>query len=372
MSNEPDIKAAALWFIEQGFLIVPVPFRAKDVSDGGRIKGWQDWRITRDKVDEYFNGEPSNVGILTGDEHGTTDIDLDCTEAITVARLLLPETGFVFGRTSKPRSHYFYRSDPPIRYRKFNDPTRGAEDDKACILEIRGQASSGKPGQQTVVPPSVHVSGEAIRFEPGMSRIPANIDRDELQRAVELTAAAALLARHWPQRGARHEAGLALGGMLARGGMTLEEAKQFGRALYQAVDGHDSSKVGRIEQEISDSYRKVSAAFETTGFRRLTDMVDAKVAKRAGEWLRLKIGPSEPPHRAELADDWPKPIPFVQTIPAPFPTDCVPGGLATWPAPSLTAPKPPSSWPHWSVWLSVPLVLRPRRKSQRRLDMSSR
>jgi hypothetical protein len=63
---------------------------------------------------QYFNGAAQNIGLLLGDKFGSTDVDCDCPEAIMGARKLLPETGLIFGRRSKPFSHYLYRSDPAV------------------------------------------------------------------------------------------------------------------------------------------------------------------------------------------------------------------------------------------------------------------
>src|SRR3954447_24759278 len=91
----------------------------------------------------------------------------------------------------------------------------------------RGSSSDGSIGLHTVVPPSIHETGELVRFEEGFDRTPANIDADVLTSAVRKVAAAALLARHWPTRGSRHQAFLALAGVFARAESSLEEAKPF-------------------------------------------------------------------------------------------------------------------------------------------------
>ena len=70
----------------------------------------------------YFNGNPQNISLHPGDKYGSTDVDCDCPEAIAAARDLLPETGLIFGRQSKPFSHSLYRSDPAVRTEQFTDP----------------------------------------------------------------------------------------------------------------------------------------------------------------------------------------------------------------------------------------------------------
>jgi hypothetical protein len=106
-----------------------------------------------------------------GDKFGSTDVDCDCPEASRAARKLLPETGLIFGRQSKPFSHFFYRSDPPVRTVQFIDPL-----DDSTLVELRGLSCDGSVGLQTVVPQSIHETGEPVRFEQGFEGIPANVD----------------------------------------------------------------------------------------------------------------------------------------------------------------------------------------------------
>ena len=205
----------AIMWIRRGFAPIPVPHRSKRPV----LNGWEQLEITLDRAAQYFNGAAHNVGLLLGDKSGSTDVDCDCPEAITAARELLPATGLIFGRQSKPFSHYLYRTDPPVRTQRFHDPL-----EHAMLIELRGLSSDGSIGLQTVVPPSIHESGEAVRFEQGFDGTPANIDADVLVSAVRRVAVAALLSRHWPTKGARHHAFLALAGILARSEWSLDDA----------------------------------------------------------------------------------------------------------------------------------------------------
>jgi hypothetical protein len=146
---------AALRYIQEGFYPIPVPYRSKRPI----LKGWPGLRITPEDVHDYFNGRPQNIGMLLG-EAGATDIDCDAPEAVSAAAFLLPETGFVYGRHSKPASHRMYFTDPPGRSEKFIDPT-----DKCTLLEFRCRKGDGTVGFQSIVPPSTHKdTGEATRF----------------------------------------------------------------------------------------------------------------------------------------------------------------------------------------------------------------
>lgn len=270
--------AAARAYIERGFLVVPIPYRDKRPV----LERWQELRLTKEELPQFFNGGPQNVGILLG-HLGLADIDCDCPEARTAAALLLPQTGMVFGRSSNPQSHYLYRSEPPVRARQFRDPG-----DKKALVELRGLKADGSIGLQTVVPPSVHKeTGEPIQFELGNNGDPAKVAAEGLVTAVERVAAAALLARHWPERGARHHAMLALAGILCRAEWPLEEAKQFCKALYQTVPTHDPQAIGRSEREVGDTYGKHASGGETTGIPTLTELVGGKTVQRALEWLRI-------------------------------------------------------------------------------------
>jgi hypothetical protein len=206
---------AAIAWIQKGFSPVPVPYRWKRPI----LQGWEQLEITTEAATHYFNGKSQNIGLHLGDKYGSADVDCDCPEAITAARELLPETGMIFGRQAKPFSHFFYRTDPRVRTQQFHDPL-----DHATLIELGGLSSDGSIGLQTVVPPSIHETGEPVRFEQGFDDTPANIDPDVLVSAVRKVAAAALLSRHWPSKGSRHHAFLALAGVLARGEWTLEDA----------------------------------------------------------------------------------------------------------------------------------------------------
>jgi P4 family phage/plasmid primase-like protien len=271
--------AAAVDWIERGHFIVPIPDRKKAPIH----KGWQKLRIPEADVPKYFTGAAQNIGVLLGEPYGAADLDLDSAAAIAAAAILAPDTGLKFGRASKRASHYFYRCDPPRPGKKYLDPT-----DKTCICELRCLKSDGTVGLQTVVPPSVHVGGEAIQFEPGFDGEPANIDFDELARRVAHIAAAALFARHWPAAGqGRHECELALAGCLARAGWSIDAAEQFVVATYRAVPDHDRSKFDRVRASVLSSFAKKGGNLPTTGYTTLAAAVGAAVAKAAMVWLGI-------------------------------------------------------------------------------------
>jgi len=265
---------AALWWTEQSFSPVPVPIRSKAPV----LSGWPNLRITSANVAEYFNGAAQNVGLLLG-LNDAADCDLDTPQAISVAPAFLPITGIIFGRASKPRSHWIYRS-PGLRAKKFLDPTKSNS-----ILELRGLKTDGSIGLQTVVPPGVHESGEAIEFvEQGA---PTVVAPDVLTAAAAKIAAAALLAKYWPAHG-RHDAMLALAGVLARAGWSITDAKKFCHALYGAVATHDPNAVGRSDSEVASTYEKHAAGQQVTGFPKLAEVINYRVLATALDWLGMQ------------------------------------------------------------------------------------
>jgi putative DNA primase/helicase len=299
----PTAAEAARAYAAAGFAPVPIPHGEKRPL----LHGWQELRITPADVDRYFNGRPQNVGLILG-VGGLTDIDLDAPQAAAAARELLPETPFRYGRQSKPASHFIYRCEPTPVTRQYKCPLTGAS-----LCELRGLSRKGDTGAQSVVPPSTHPSGEAVRFEPGARPEPARVSAADLERAVAKTAAAALLARHFPGEGSRNEAFLALSGVLARAGWSEEEAAQFVRAIYRCL-WHGAADLRQAEAEVSHTYTRLRDGGEVTGLPTLIELIDEKVLRTALKWLGIEAGsapraadgrkptPTEPSNDSSLAD----------------------------------------------------------------------
>jgi putative DNA primase/helicase len=285
---------------------LPIPHRQKKPA----IDEWQKLRLVEQDLPRYFNGQERNIGVLLGEPYGNSDVDLDSVEAIRLWPVWAPPTNLIFGRKSKPRSHYFYRTDPPARSLKFRDPLQPppgqGNDDRATFLELRSLKKDGSVGLQTVVPPSTHESGELVRFD--CDGEPANIDASVLVLAVATTAAAALLVRYWPPNGGgRHDAMLALAGILARAGWKQNDAQTFCRAVYHALPNPDSSALNRSDGEVADTFANYSSGKAITGFRTLAEKIDPKVLTKVLQWLGIKPHPQPTAAAATADSDWPVP-----------------------------------------------------------------
>jgi putative DNA primase/helicase len=260
------VKNAAKAYLRYGWQPIPIPRCAKRP----RLKDWQTRRLTEDDLDSYFQ-DGDNIGILLGRISGDlVDVDLDAPQALAVANAFLSPTTRIHGRNTKPSSHRWYKSPGLSQPKKFSDP------DGTCLVEIRTD------GQQTLVPPSIHPNGEAIRWE--REGPPAVVDSAQLNRAVALTAAAALVARHWPNRGSRHEASLALHGYLIRFGFREEEAKRF--VCVAAQTAGDEEWASRADDGRTTAER-LADGMAATGRKRLSELLGKRVVDRISTWLGL-------------------------------------------------------------------------------------
>jgi hypothetical protein len=199
-------------------------------------------------------------------------VDLDAPESIELAPEFLPETDRRHGRRSKRESHRWYISaDGTAKTVQFKDGE--------SLVELRGT------GVQTVVPPSVHPSGERLVWH--AKGDPATVEYADLKAAVSRLAAAALLARHWPRPGSRNDAALALAGTLLRGGMDAGEAVHFVEAVARvAGDGEVDSRVCAARSTVE----RLEQEEEVTGLPTLKELVGADTVKRLVKWLGLRQG----------------------------------------------------------------------------------
>jgi putative DNA primase/helicase len=237
LSSEPPIVAiirptpltVASRYLTRGWQPVPISHGEK----GPTTPGWQKLNLTEGTLGQYFGSKPMNIGVLLGPRsNGLTDIDLDCGEAIALARHYLPRTTSWFGRASKPHSHFLYT---------INDaPDQGAvqykDIEKRTIIELR--IGGGAQGAQTVFPGSTHESGEPIEWV--CDGEPAHSTFEELKKAVSTIAVGVVLMRSWPQ-GSGHNAALALGGFLARVGWSPDDIAKLIKLVVREAKWRDDS-----------------------------------------------------------------------------------------------------------------------------------
>jgi len=257
-------------YAARGWSCVPVQFQSKAPV----LEGWQNLRLGESDIQDYFDGQPQNIGVLLGDpSNGLVDIDLDSPETVQLAALVLPQTPCRFGRAGSRGSHWLYDTGPA-------EPTAQYKDvDGSMLVEFRST------GAQTVFPGSIHPSGEAIEWEEFED--PLAIGGPILKTKVAILAAAALIARHWPAEGSRQNAALALAGGLLRAGWGQGDVESFidavGLGAGDEEVGMRVGAAGATEKRIRDDQR-------VTGWPALAELVGTKVVDLAGQWLNVPAG----------------------------------------------------------------------------------
>ena len=155
------------------------------------------------------------------------------------------------------------------------------------LIELRAT------GCQTIAPPSIHPSGELVRWERDKSATygaPGAVAVPELTRAVAKVAAVALLARHWPAVGERDEAAKDLAGLLLRGGWAEDEVDDFTRLTAKIAGDEEWRQRGKAR----GTARKLAEGAHVTGGRSLAARLSGhgadgvRIVARLVVWLGLR------------------------------------------------------------------------------------
>jgi putative DNA primase/helicase len=258
---------AALELTKQRHFVVPVGYKTKKPQ----FEDWTNRRLSVSEIPRYFANE-SNIGLLLGvPPHFVIDVDLDCEEATVVARLIHgPETARVSGREGRRASHYFFSLPEEFKTKKF------ACRQRKVIMELRGVA------HQTIIPPSVHPSGEILEWE---YRGPfGKTTGEEVLTWGARVASAALLAQHWPGVGRRHDGVLALSGMFAKCGQFEDVTIKLILAAAQAAGDEEWAK---RECDVRSTFARATMDEAITGIPRASELFGRDVIERVSEWLGL-------------------------------------------------------------------------------------
>jgi replicative DNA helicase len=288
----------ALRVKRRGWQPLYVPLASKNP---GR-EGWQRERLTENQIPGIFS-QGGNLSIITGDPSGgLTDIDLDVPETLACADDYLPPTGMIHGRPSKPNSHWWYVASPSPRLVQWQDI------DGTMLVELRGT------GGHTLIPPSVHPEGEALVWT--RQDEPQQVELAALQASCQRIAATALLARHWPARGSRHLAALAVGGFLLRSGLDADLAASLVETAARVAG--DEEWLER-RGDVLDTARNLSSGKPVTGIPTMASLFahGEKIIAKLCQWLSLKTP-------TDTSPDWSPPLPFLEITGPPFPLGVFP------------------------------------------------
>jgi len=273
-------------YLDRGLSPVPVDFMKKAPV----VKGWTEKGFRHDDLARLFDKPRMNIGIVLGSKSGDLiDIDVDDDVALALAPHFLPPTEMIFGRQSRPRSHYIFQSDGS-GYKKYVRPD--AEDTKnSTIVELRGEAN-----KQSVFPGSVHESGERVRFD--VDGDPAFVAYEALDLACLRIAVATMLRRNW-RSGQRHDLALAAAGLLAKAGWRLDDAVRLVSVV--AADAADSEIGDRIKA-VRDTYARRDAGQSINGHQQLVSLLGVKVADKLQAWVSTGEDAPLPPAAAQETD----------------------------------------------------------------------
>lgn len=242
--------------------------------------GWQDAPFPDEgQIDRDFPDESRNIGGRTGTiSKRWGDVDIDNRTTATLARAILPQTPFRFGRDSNPNSHYGYRieGDGPIESEVFFGP------DGKHIVNIRADRS------QTILPGSNHSpTGEPIRWEPGCGpdALPV-IAWETLHRQASLLAATTIIAEAFrDHKGSRHDIALPLIGLLATRGLSRDTADKIIQVTARA-SGADEVDLSKI---VESTYDRQDEGGNLTAGKTLKGLIGGKAVRLICKYLNLDI-----------------------------------------------------------------------------------
>lgn len=292
-SSKLDAAAVAHSWLDRGIQPIPIIPSSKQPKGGDN---WNKLIVTPETVVSHFK-PGDNVGALWGEpSQWVVDVDLDWDEAALAAPRLLPET-FVYGRYSRPGTHYLYRSIGATT-RKWMGPK------KDVIIEIRST------GTQSVLPPSMHPDNERYEINHDVSII--DLSAAKLRVLLDQVAAIALLARAYPESGSRHDFIHSLAGGLLRDGCTGKEVRNLLAALLDAVGRKENDRPQR-ERTVENTIEHWGSDDRILGWKSLSGWIDDESMDRIREWIKPKLVEDVPtnviPIRPSAGDPLIPPLP---------------------------------------------------------------
>lgn len=273
-TNPEELVEAALSAFERGWIPVPIATGQKRPS----LPQWN--HLTYAGPDQirstFIDPKVGGIGLILGDaSRGLVDVDLDHPKARRIAAMFLPPTSMMTGRATTRHSHYWYQitdEHVPEGTRRYKMP-----DGSTCV-ELRST------GGQTVIPPTIHPSGELLLWEKdpwGGEEGPSSQQGRVLSARVTTLALASVLVDGWPTRGGRHDSYLALAGGLLRIGTSeqtgihplwAEALPNLIRAIAEATNDEDGPDT-RVHETMESTLDRLRTGRRVQGFPTLAKII---------------------------------------------------------------------------------------------------
>lgn len=256
--HEKEVFKVVAKYLQQDFHILPIN-RKKGYCV---LKKEQQTAFTCSllEIESKFKGMDVGVDLWSS---GLVGVDVDCLEVVEFLQKLLPPT-CVVGREGKATSWMIYRLTGMIPK---NLSFQGCDENG----EVNGELGGLKVNAVVALPPTRHRKTQEVLTWTSVAD-PALIEAQQFVKIIGTCFAMALIARHWPGPGNRHEPTLALAGCLARAGMSFAEAKAAVRVLA-SVTG--DAKLDERLNEVKSTYDHHLKGESTTGLPRLVKLLAA-------------------------------------------------------------------------------------------------
>jgi putative DNA primase/helicase len=142
-----------------------------------------------------------------------------------------------------------------------------------------------------------------------------------LLQAVSSIASITLLALHWPKKGSRHAAALALAGTLLRGGFGVAEAEAI---IEYVCDAAGDEEVKDRITTVASTASRIASGGAATGAPTLSSLFEPKIVAALFQWLGLKREAAAL-DQPDYPTDWDTPILFDQIKTPDIPATLLPG-----------------------------------------------
>lgn len=280
MSDRPivqqgDVAQAAQEYLYRGWEVLLLPFGEKRPKvPWKKPRKWSSAEIA-----DTFSGK-ANIGLALGNRSGgLADIDFDCLQAAAFGSILLSNLP-AFGRPSAPDSHRVAICDldkSRYVYKVPDTVVQRSPLERATIVEIRGS------GHQTMVPPSVHPSGERVTWTSEPAAVPV-ISADQLKRVCGLIAFLSVLVAFYPKgAGHRDEICMMLASVLVKAGLDDDSVNTLTKMVATLAGDEEASKrTGKAEA----TRTKIEANEPVWGLPQLCESLQLEDLKPTfREWL---------------------------------------------------------------------------------------